>query len=205
MAHFEAENIPVVRIATVIDGFGLPIHGDEEPISMELMRHLVGLGHRRIGMIAPPMPVRASDARVSGYRKALDEAGLPFGPDLMLRGDFTFASGVNGATAMLALPHRPTAIFAAGDEMAAGVLAQAQRLGYRVPEDLAIAGFDVSLVARMVFPPLTTVHQPVTEIAQAAVEAAVHRRLPDKPFPYELRIRGSTNGDRQLCLEPYRF
>lgn len=204
-AHFAAEAIPLVRIATVIEGHGLPIHVDEEPITIELMRHLIAQGHQRIGMIAPPLPVRASEARVSGYRRALEEAGLPFDPDLMRRGDFSFASGVHGATAMLALPDRPTAIFAAGDEMAAGVLAQAQRLGYRVPEDLAVAGFDDSPVARMVFPPLTTVYQPVNEIAQAAVDAAVHGHVPAAPFGYELRIRGSTSGDRQLCLEPYRF
>jgi LacI family transcriptional regulator len=92
------------------------------------MRHLIAQGHRRISMIGPP-PVRASEARVSGYRRALEEAGLPFDPDLMQRGDFSFASGVHGATAMLALPDRPTAIFAAGDEMAAGVLARGAALG----------------------------------------------------------------------------
>ncbi len=204
-AQLEAENIPVVRVASVIEGHGLAIPVDEEPITMELMRHLLGLGHTRIGMIAPPLPERASEARARAYRRALEEAGLPFAPDLMLRGDFSFASGVNGATALLALPNRPTAIFAAGDEMAAGVLAQAQKLGYRVPEDLAVAGFDDSPVARMVFPPLTTVHQPVGDIARAAVAAAIHRRLPTEPFTYALRIRGSTNGDRQHCLEPYQF
>ncbi|WP_169805741.1 LacI family DNA-binding transcriptional regulator [Novosphingobium rosa] len=205
VAHFEADGIAVVRIATVIEGHGLPIHVDEEPITVELMRHLIALGHRRIGLIGPPLPVRASEMRVSGYRKAMEEAGLPIDPDLMLRGDFSFASGVNGATAMLALPDRPTAIFATGDEMAAGVLAQAHKLGYRVPDDLAVAGFDDSPVSRMVFPALTTVYQPVQDIAQAAVDAAVHGRLPTAPFAYELRIRGSTSGDRQHCLDPYRF
>lgn len=205
MEHFASEGIPLVRIAAVTEGYGIPIRVEEEGVSIAMMRHLMTLGHTRIGLIAPPLPVRASEARLDGYRTALEQAGIAIDPDLIVRGDFSFASGVQAATAMLALPRRPTAIFATGDEMAAGVLAQAVKLGYRVPEDLAVAGFDDSPLARMVFPPLTTVHQPVVEIAQAAVEAAVTQNPCETTFHYELRVRGSTTGDRQHCLEPYQF
>jgi len=205
LAHFEAERIGVVRVAAVGEGYGLPIYVNEEEVSGQLVDHLLGLGHRCIGMVAPPLPVRASEARLAGYLRAIERAGIAFDPELVVRGDFSFASGAAGAMAMLALPRRPTAIFAAGDEMAAGVLAQAGRLGYRVPDDLAVAGFDDAPVARMVFPPLTTVRQPIDDIAAAAVEAAVHQRLPAAGFTYELKVRGSTSGDRQLCLDPYRF
>ncbi|RVU05841.1 LacI family transcriptional regulator [Novosphingobium umbonatum] len=203
--HFEREKIAVVRVAAVTEGYGLTVPVNEEPCALELMRHLLGLGHKRIGIIAPPLPRRASEARLEAYCKALDEAGIAFDPDLVLRGDFSFAAGVQATTSLMALPDRPTAIFATGDEMAAGVLAEAARLGYRVPDDLAVAGFDDSPIARMVFPPLTTVHQPVPDIARAAVEAAINPAFQPQPFSYQLIIRGSTDGSRQHCLEPYPF
>lgn len=203
--HFEREKINVVRIAAVTEGYGQVVPVNEEPCALELMRHLLGLGHQRIGIIAPPLPLRASEVRLEAYHKALAEAGLEVDPALIIRGDFSFAAGVAATTSLLALPQRPTAIFATGDEMAAGVLAEAARLGYRVPEDLAVAGFDDSPIARMVFPPLTTVLQPVRDIAKAAVEAAIDADFKPQPFDYKLIIRGSTDGSRQHCLEPYPF
>ncbi|MBB3955647.1 substrate-binding domain-containing protein [Novosphingobium sediminicola] len=205
LEHFERANIAVVRVAAVTPGYGLTVPVNEEPCALELMRHLIGLGHKRIGMIAPPLPLRASEARLVAYRKAVAEAGLEEDPALVIRGDFSFAAGVSATTSLLALPQRPTAIFASGDEMAAGVLAEAARLGYRVPDDLAVAGFDDSPIARMVFPPITTVHQPVRDIARAAVEAAINPDFKPQPFDYKLIIRGSTDGSRQHCLEPYPF
>jgi len=203
--YFEREKVSIVRVAPAFEGYGLRVPVDEEPIVMELMRHLIAQGHRRIGIIGPPQRRLASEARVVGYRKALAEAGIEEDPALILRGDFTFASGVAATTSLLALPQRPTAIFATGDELAAGAMAEAARLGYRVPDDLAVAGFDDSPIARMVFPPITTVHQPVREIARVAVEAAINPDFKPQPFEYQLMIRGSTDGSRQHCLEPYPF
>ncbi|NBC35069.1 substrate-binding domain-containing protein [Novosphingobium sp. FSY-8] len=199
------QGLPIVRIAGVTDAPGMVIPVHEAPISIRLVEHLIALGHTRIGMVAPPLPIRASEERLVGYRAALAAAGIAYDPDLVIRGDFNFAGGVRAVTEMLALPQRPTAVFAASDDMAAGVLAQAHKLGFRVPDDLAVAGFDDAPLARMVWPPLTTVRQPVSQIAQAAVHAAIHQRVPEVSFQHELIIRGSTNGDRQHCLDIYAF
>lgn len=198
----ERQSIPVVRVAAVEEGYGVKIRVDDEAISVDLMRHLIGLGHRRIGMIAPPNPPeRASESRVRGYLRALEEAGIPFEPALLMRATFSFPSAVAATTDLLALPDRPTAIFAAGDQMALGVMARARQLGYSVPEDLAVAGFDDSSESRTCFPPLTTVRQPIEDIARAAVFAATGRGDPVPHIRQELKIRGSTTGDRALCLE----
>lgn len=201
LAQLEEQRLPVVRIAAVGDGYGTPIRIDDEAVSVELMRHFFELGHRRIGMVAPPLPERASESRLRGYCRALDEAGIAFDPALVVRGQFSFASGVNAANELLAVPDRPTAIFSASDVMALGVMARAVQMGYRIPEDLAVAGFDDSTESRLSFPPLTTVRQPLEDIARAAVILATGRGGPVPEIRRELKIRGSTNGDKQICLE----
>ena len=201
LSQLEEQQIPVVRIAAVREGYGSCIRVDDELVSLELMRHFFELGHKRIGMIAPPLPERASESRVRGYRRALEEAGLEFDPALFIRGEFSFASGVNAATELFALANRPTALFAASDEMALGAMARAHQLGYRVPEDVAIAGFDDGLESRLSFPPLTTVRQPIHQIATAAVVAATGRGGPAPDAKPELIVRGSTTGDRIICLQ----
>lgn len=205
MERVEGEGLPLVRIASVREGYGTRLCVDDTDITVALMEHLLSLGHRRIGLVAPPLPEKASETRVTGYRRALAVAGIDADRDLEVRGNFSFASGAAAATQLLALPDRPTAIFAAGDQMALGVMAEAQRLGYRIPDDLAVAGFDDSAESRIVFPALTTVCQPITQIARAAVHAAIGRAGPDFQVQHELRLRGSTTGDRSLCLDRFEF
>lgn len=201
LGFLERQGIPTVRVAPVREGYGTPICVHDEEITTELVRHLIALGHRRIGIVAPPLPEKASETRIAGYRRALDEAGIGFDPLLMVRGKFTFASGVDAANQLLALPQRPTAIFAASDEMAMGVMARAQQLGYNVPRDLAVAGFDDFPESRLSYPALTTVRQPVESIAKAAVFAATGRGGPMPELRHELMIRGSTSGDGKLCTD----
>ncbi|WP_233625093.1 LacI family DNA-binding transcriptional regulator [Actinoplanes sp. ATCC 53533] len=129
--------------------------------------HLIGLGHRRIGMIGGPKGLLCSRARLDGHRAALEDAGLPLDPGLLEVGDFSFESGVAAGGRLLDRPGPPTAIFAANDQMALGVYAAAWSRGLRVPEDLSVVGFD-DLDAHRATPPLTTVRQPLVEMGRLA-------------------------------------
>ncbi|HEU5356912.1 MAG TPA: LacI family DNA-binding transcriptional regulator [Actinocrinis sp.] len=136
-------------------------------------RHLVELGHRRIGMVAGPEFVLCCAARLDGYRSALSAAGLPTDPQLIVSAELTREDGAAAARTLLALPERPTAIFASNDLQALGVYQAAREAGLRIPDDLSVVGFDDLPVVSWVDPPLTTVHQPLIEMAVAATELAL--------------------------------
>jgi DNA-binding LacI/PurR family transcriptional regulator len=137
-------------------------------------RHLIGLGHRRIAMISGPEHVLCCAARLDGYRSAMSAAGLAVDPDLIVRANLTKEDGYAAAVGLLARPgDRPTAIFAANDLQALGVYQAAREAGLRIPDDLSVVGFDDLPVVSWVDPPLTTVHQPLTEMAVAATELAL--------------------------------
>ncbi|WP_432129919.1 LacI family DNA-binding transcriptional regulator [Streptomyces tendae] len=131
-------------------------------------RHLVDLGHTRIGAISGPTRMMCSRARVDGYRAALETAGLPVDPDLIVTGDFHHEAGYRQGLELLRRPDRPTAVFAGNDLQALGLYEAARELGMRIPHDLSVVGFDDLPVARWVGPPLTTVRQPLMEMAEAA-------------------------------------
>ena len=137
----------------------------------------------------------ASDLRLFGYRRALDRAGIAFEPKYVRQGHFDFASGEAAADSLLDLPKPPTAIFASNDDMAAGVLSVAHDRRIDVPRHLSVAGFDDTTVARMVWPKLTTVHQPMWELAEAATALLVeagptkHVRLPHQLIERESTAR----------------
>ncbi|WP_203614430.1 LacI family DNA-binding transcriptional regulator [Streptomyces sp. SID13726] len=136
-------------------------------------RHLAELGHRRIAMISGPEGQLCCSARLDGYRSALRAAGLPADPEIVVHAGLTREDGCAAARTLLALPDRPTAIFAANDLQALGVYQAARELDLRIPEDLSVVGFDDLPVVAWVDPPLTTVHQPLTEMAAAATELAL--------------------------------
>ncbi|RPF38366.1 LacI family DNA-binding transcriptional regulator [Streptomyces sp. TLI_185] len=136
-------------------------------------RHLTELGHRRIAMISGPEGQLCCSARLDGYRSAMHAAGLPVDPEIVVHAGLTRDDGYDAARTLLALPERPTAIFAANDLQALGVYQAAREAGLRIPDDLSVVGFDDLPVAAWVDPPLTTVHQPLTEMAVAATELAL--------------------------------
>ena len=136
-------------------------------------RHLTELGHRRIAMISGPQDVLCCAARLDGYRSALQAAGLPADPDLVVHAKLTREAGYAAARDLLSRPDRPTAIFAANDLLALGVYQAAREAGLYIPEDLSVVGFDDLPAVSWVDPPLTTVHQPLTEMAIAATELAL--------------------------------
>jgi LacI family transcriptional regulator len=131
--------------------------------------HLLGLGHRRIGVITGPSDGMASRRRLQGYHAALVAAGAVPDPELEVVGDYMVAGGSAGAGALLDLPNPPTAIFAFNDSMAVGAIQLARARGLRVPEDLSVVGFDDTVEAEVSHPPLTTVRQPLKELGLMAV------------------------------------
>ncbi|MFY1682095.1 LacI family DNA-binding transcriptional regulator [Micromonospora sp. WMMD730] len=136
-------------------------------------RHLIGLGHRRIAMVAGPEHVLCCRARLDGYRSALEAAGLPVASDLVRHAGLTDADGRTAALDLLRRPDRPTAVCTGNDLQAVGVYQAARALGLRIPADLSVVGFDDLPVATLVDPALTTVHQPLREMAVTATELAL--------------------------------
>ncbi|MFC4032140.1 LacI family DNA-binding transcriptional regulator [Streptomyces polygonati] len=133
-------------------------------------RHLIELGHRRIGIITGPEDMMCSLARLDGFRSAMTSAGLEINPGLIAHGDFHVEGGYERALEMLRRADRPTAIFAGSDLQAIGVLEAAGASGLRTPEDLSVVGYDDVAVAKWSRPALTTVHQPLRRMAEAAAE-----------------------------------
>ena len=136
-------------------------------------QHLIGLGHRRIAMITGPEDVMCCRARQAGYESAMKSAGLPVDPELTVVSPLTREDGCVAARGLLALREPPTAIFASNDLQALGVYQAAREAGLRIPQDLSVVGFDDLPVVAWADPPLTTVHQPLTEMAAAATELAL--------------------------------
>ncbi|XKG44433.1 LacI family DNA-binding transcriptional regulator [Arthrobacter luteolus] len=148
---------------------------------MMATRHLIDLGHRRIAAITGPEDLMCSLARIDGYRSALNTAGLPFDPELVRYGNFHVDGGRDHAMELLAAPDRPTAVFAGSDLQALGVLDAARQLGISVPEELSIVGYDDLPVARWSSPALTTVHQPLIEMAEEAARMVLMLRDGEQP------------------------
>lgn len=192
--------VPYVRISPASDhGRGLYVEVDDEAAGRVMTEHLLGLGHRRIGFICGADGHGASAKRLKGYRDAMEQAGVPVEPGLIQPGAFTYETGLQAARTLLALEQRPTAVFASNDLMACAVLARAHELGLHLPDDLSVAGFDDIPSASMVWPTLTTMRQPVVDMAAAATELIIGRGGPgaaaDEPraaFSCELIVRGST-------------
>lgn len=170
LAQFGA---PVVRIAGYRDGPGLKLRTPERDAGRMAVEHLLARGHKRIAMVAPPTSHEAAAERLLGYRDALTQAGLPIDEALVVTGRFDVESGQEAAAKLLALPSPPTAIFAANDEMALGVMRGARESGLSIPGDLSVIGFDDTPSSRSAWPPLTTVRQPLHELSAAAVDQIV--------------------------------
>jgi LacI family transcriptional regulator len=191
----EARGIAYVRIAPgVRREAGKHTAMDDVAAAHELTDHLLSLGHRSIAFIQGPESHISSRERLAGYRAALDAYGVGYAPDLVVHGDYSFASGREAARTLLARAQRPTAIFAGNDDMAAGALAVAHELGLDVPGQLSIAGFDDSDLASAVWPPLTTIRQPVRELAYAAADLMLGANTgPDQvTLGHVLIVRAST-------------
>lgn len=171
LASLEALGKPVTIVGADQPGLAT-VRIDDALAARTATRHLLDLGHRRIGYVGGStegvLDFTAPIERVAGYRASLAEAGVPHDPALEVDGEFTLAGGVRAADTLLDLPDRPTAIFAASDEMAIGALRAARERGLRVPEDLSVIGIDDHEMAD--FFDLTTVAQPVHEQGRVAAQ-----------------------------------
>jgi LacI family transcriptional regulator len=161
---------------------------DDQAAARQMTEYLLSLGHRRIAFVQGHDEHIASLQRLAGYRAALRAWSVPELPHLLVQGDFTFEGGQRAASALLdTMEAAPTAIFASNDEMAAGCLAEAHRRRLRVPQELSVAGFDDTWIATMLYPPLTTIRQPIREMGHAATGQLLALIEGLKP-PHEVRF-----------------
>jgi len=176
IACVAAADIPAVVVAcgTPDERVGA-VSIDDFEAAYHMTRHLIALGHQRIGFVVGHPNQSASGRRLAGYRAAIDDKGADKSDDLVVQGMFTYRSGLDAAEHLLGLDVRPTAIFASNDDMAAATVAVAHRLGLDVPGDLTVTGFDDSALATTIWPELTTVRQPIAEMARQAVQSLVRR------------------------------
>jgi LacI family transcriptional regulator len=162
---------------------------DDEVAGYEISRHLLDLGHRRFGFIRGIIGHVSADERYSGFRRALAEAGLGDEAFVAARGNFTFRSGVELTPGLLSDPLDPSAIICANDDMAVGAMFSAHKMGLAIPQDISIVGFDDTPVSEIVWPPLTTVNQPLKTIGYRAASLLVDRIThpkPDQPVQTEI-------------------
>jgi LacI family transcriptional regulator len=150
-------------------------------------QHLVDQGHQRIACIAGPLEGTPSDDRITGYLQVLEGHSLVPHPRMIARGNWKCESGCRCAEALLSAPSQPTAIFACNDMMAIGAISAASRMGFRVPEDLSVVGFDDVALASFYNPPLTTVSQPKYEAGSEAV-AMLMERIDDPSIPARRKL-----------------
>ncbi|MDP1026706.1 LacI family DNA-binding transcriptional regulator [Sphingomonas sp. KR1UV-12] len=164
--------VAVVRISpgVVHEGDAPGVGMDDEAAGFALTRHLIAAGHTRFGFIKGLAEHLSAEQRHRGALRALDEAGLDAHAMVAVRGNFTFKAGVDLLPDLVASPIAPTAIICANDDMAVGALFAAHRAGMDVPGDLSLASFDDTPVSALVWPPLTTVHQPIQEMSARAVQ-----------------------------------
>jgi len=174
LAKLERAHAPCVLVGFAGRQVDLPVVlGSNRLAARAAVDHLLGLGHRRIAFIAGTSYTGQSEERQRGYEDALRAAGIAPESSYQRQGDFNDASGFAETRALLALPDPPTAIFAANDAMAFGALDAVAAAGLKVPDDVSVVGFDDVIRAAVVHPKLTTVRQPLPEIAVRAVAELV--------------------------------
>lgn len=166
-----SQDYPVVLACEYIEGSDIPIVSiDNISSARKVTEHLIKLGHTRIAHITGPTNVILSRDRFKGYKQALETNDLSYEDVLVQEGDFTYESGFNQMSKLLALNNRPSAVFAANDEMAIGAIKAVKLQGLKVPEDIAIVGFDNIKVSSIFEPALTTISQPKFEMGNVAME-----------------------------------
>lgn len=201
IALMNEEKMPFVIVARREAEYNAPyVVGDNFGGALELTRHLISQGHQRIGYTSWDEEWTTNQDRIAGYRQALEEAGIPFNPDLIVPITREVDNRYAAVNRLLDLPNPPTAVFAFHDYVAIQALRAATDRGLRIPEDVAIAGFDNMYSSLITTPPLTTVNQPVQEIGQAAVENLLEQinnpnQAPSQTIlPVDLVTRQSTIG-----------
>lgn len=201
---FTKLNIPIIRIGpNDIADNNKTILIDDFAAAKDIVNHLISLGHERIAFVRGLEDQDATHKRFKGYKSALEGANIEFDDSLVFLGEFDFVSGMIAGDKILDLPSRPSSVFAANDDMAAGVLVSALKRNIKIPEQLSIAGFDDSELAEKMWPQITTVRQPIFEFGKRAAEILISKNgnnqkpTSDKPkierLNYKLILRNSTS------------
>lgn len=201
---FRTSNVPIVLCATTDDKESIPsVDIDHEGAAFDAVNRLIAEGHKSIAMISGTLQDPANGyARFQGFKRALEQAGLSYSEDFVRVGNYKYESGIEATQYFLNLPQRPTAIFAATDEMAIGAIHCIQDAGLSVPDDISVISVDNSRISSMVRPQLTTVAQPMYDIG--AVSMRLLTKLMKKEavedakvtLPHELISRQSVAGPR---------
>jgi len=165
---------------------------DEYQAAFDMTKHIIGLGHRRIGFIIGNPHQTASGQRLNGFLDAMHAADLDVPDKMLVQGLFTYRSGFDAAIRLLDQPEPPSAIFASNDDMAAATVAVAYRRHLEVPVDLSVCGFDDTAIASTIWPELTTIRQPIAEMSRKAVEILAREtrtiRSGKSPKPTEVTL-----------------
>lgn len=191
-------NVPIVRIAPHSESAGaFDICIDNRQAAYDMTTYLIGLGHKRIAIVRGPADHGDANVRYDGFRAAMTDAGLEVPPELSVQSaSFDFSAGLAVAEQLLSVKPLPSAIFACNDDIAVAVLATAQRLGHKIPDEFSLAGFDDAPIARTVYPPLTTVRQKMELTGYQAVDFIFNpptsAEARKRPQQHELVIRQST-------------
>jgi len=197
--EIKSQNVPLVMIdrripETYID----VIRGNSMDGAYQLTNYLIQLGHRRIAIVTGPEVVSTSTERVLGYKRALQEAGIPIDPSMIIYGEYNQASGTRMTRQILKMPQRPTAIFAGNNFIAIGVLKGLQEAGLSVPEQVSVVGFDDLPLTLLIEPFLTVAAIPAYEMGYRAAELLLRQIMGEEEagnrdiiLPTELIIRRS--------------
>jgi LacI family repressor for deo operon, udp, cdd, tsx, nupC, and nupG len=192
-------SLPIVNCCECVDDASMPtVSLDNQGAGTAVTKHLLELGHKRIGAILGPSDSPLTSARLNGYRSALNGNGIAFDESLLAQADFTIESGYKAVDILLDIPSPPTAVFCFSDEMAIGAIKRVKERGLKVPEDISIAGFDDLEFSGYIDPPLTTIKQPNRRFGAKSVETLLDiiegRAIENQniTLPFELLVRSST-------------
>lgn len=202
MQAFKTANVPIVLCATTDENGQIPsVDINHEEAAYDAVRKLVQEGHRRIAMISGTLQDPANGyARFQGYKRALEDSGIPYNETLVRTGNYRYESGVEAMKYFIDMSERPTAVFAATDEMAIGAIHCIQDSGLKVPDDVSVISVDNTRMASMVRPQLTAVAQPMYDIGAVSMrlltklmkkEVVEHAKV---VLPHEIVIRQSVGG-----------
>ncbi len=190
--NFEAlrqSNFPIVFIGRYPQDASVPAVGvDDFGGAKAAVQHLIGHGHRKIAHISGPLGHLSAVDRKDGYTSALKDAGIDVPPEYLFEGDYSEEAGRAGTAALLGLADPPTALFAGNDETAVGAIAVLQSRGISPGVDFPIVGFDDVVLARLMAPSLTTVHQPMRQLGEEAARSLLAIINKEKPDPVQILL-----------------
>ncbi|WP_440876580.1 LacI family DNA-binding transcriptional regulator [Thalassotalea sp. PLHSN55] len=195
---FVGRDFPVVNACGCVGTPYPSVRIDNANAQKTVVDYLLSLGHKRIGAITGISDNPHSINRLSGYKAALEEAGIPYDESIVLQGDYSKWSGLNAATQFVHMDKRPTAIVAFNDQMAIGAIKGLKSSGLKVPTDISVTGFDDLEVAKYIDPTLTTISQPATEMGHTAMNILYNllegKELSQQEYilPHEFMVREST-------------